>query len=505
MKKLFTFMITVILGLSLFTACKKEELVVVNEPLELDENSPQYQEYMVERAINLIELFRFDKLGNTIDRIKDPAKKAGILAMLDEYRTRARNEAWYYVTPENDTLYFFPPVEGSRLEAKNSLINFTPIFIQFPWQKQIVNVKGILHGMGIFPNLEEFGAINCLATGVKDVDQMPNLKSFSWAFMADYLPYFYPDLVLEPFPFEADFSKNSKLESLILEYADISKLKFPATKLKTFSLGTGIINENDALDGLSANNVGLAAVSAKSDMILKAKNIDSLKIATTLASFDISESNILKLEASGIEKLKFNSGLKKLILDGRHVTESPSFPAGLEELSLDSYILQGSDLRSLSDLKYVSLNSGGGLNKIDLDKWKLPQNIQRLSLAGSFDGTFDFSSFSELSEARFDNIRDGQSVINTTITFPPNIQTLWCTGSISGKVDLSQITNLRSFYFSEYQPFLGDWEPVELILPPNLTEAQVALWNYGNPVIYARISTLIVNAPEWMSKYIVRG
>lgn len=506
MKKLFTFIITVTLGLSLFTACKKEELVVVNEPLELDENSPQYQEYMIERAINLIELFRFDKLGNTIDRIKDPAKKAEILAMLDEYRNRARNEAWYYVTPESDTLYFFPPVEGSRLEAKNSFINFTPLFLQFPWQKQIVNVKGILHGMGIFPNLEEFGATNCLATGIKDVDQMPNLKSFSWTFLADYLPYFFPDLVLEPFPFEVDFSNNDKLENLILEYADISKLKFPATKLKTFSLSTGIINENDVLEGLSANNVGIVAASAKSDMVLKAKNIDSLNISTTLASFDISESNILKLEArAGIKKLKLNSGLKKLILDGRDLTESPSFPVGLEELILDSYTLQGSDLRSFSDLKYVSLNSGGGLNKIDLDGWKLPQNMQRLSLSGSFDGTFDFSSFSGLSEARFDNLRDGQSVINTTMTFPPNVQSLWCTGSISGKVDLSQITNLKQFYFSEYQPFLGDWGPLELILPVNITEDQVAQWNYGNPVIYARNSTLIVNAPEWMNKYIVRG
>lgn len=505
MKKIFTFIITVILGLSLFTACKKQELVVVNEPLELDENSPEYQEYMIERAINLIELFRFDKLGNTIDRIKDPVKKAEILAMLDEYRTRAKNEAWYYVTPENDTLYFFPPVEGSRLEAKNSLINFTPIFLQFPWQKQIVNVKGILHGMGIFPNLEEFGAVNCLATGIKDVDQMPNLKSFSWIFMADYLPYFFPDLVLEPFPFEADFSKNTKLENLTLEYADISKLKFPAAKLKVFSLNMGIINENDALEGLSANNVGLDAVSAKSDMVLKAKNIDSLKIGTVLASFDISESNILKLEAAGIKKLKLNSGLKKLILDGRDVTESPSFPVGLEELVLNSYILSGADLRSYSDLKYVSLNSGGGLNKIDLDGWKLPQNINRLSLEGSFDGTFNFSSLSDLSEVRLDNIRDGQSAINTTITFPSGVQSLWCTGSISGKVDLSQITNLNRFYFSEYQPFLGDWAPLELTLPANITEDQVVQWNYGNPVIYARNSTLIVNAPEWMNKYIVRG
>lgn len=490
MKKIFTLIMAAILGLLLFTACKKEELVVVNEPLELDENSPQYQEYMIERAINLIELFRFDKLGNTIDRIKDPAKKAEILAMLDEYRTRAKNEAWYYVTPENDTLYFFPPVEGSRLEAKNSLINFTPIFIQFAWQKQIVNVKGILHGMGIFPNLEDFSVINCLATGVKDVDQMPNLKSFSWTFLADYLPYFYPDLVLEPFPFEADFSKNTKLENLILEYADISKLKFPATRLKTFSLSTGIINENDALDGLSANNAGISAVAAKKDMALKAKNIDSLNLSAALTSLDISESNILKLEVNGVGKLNLNNGLKKLMVNAKDLKEKPNYPENLQELKLTQYAVNDIDFSSLTGLKSFTFD-GSPFAQPGL---KLPPNLEYINY---FITTVDKMDLSHLT-----SLKTFVSYITTynngEVKLPASVETIDTYHlNFKGTFDISHLTNLKSI-----KMYMGEnsKDMTTLILPVNLREE--TLKDPGNTIDGLYRSVTVVNKPAWFDNYV---
>jgi hypothetical protein len=82
-----------LLALSTFQACSKEELITINDPLELDENSVQFQKYMEERAIQLIKEYRFDQLGNTIDRIKDPEAKARVVALLTEYRDRAFNEA----------------------------------------------------------------------------------------------------------------------------------------------------------------------------------------------------------------------------------------------------------------------------------------------------------------------------------------------------------------------------------------------------------------------------
>ncbi|MBX3255425.1 MAG: hypothetical protein KF862_14885 [Chitinophagaceae bacterium] len=335
MKKILKIITATILGLLLFTACKKEELVVVNEPLELDENSPKYQEYMIERAINLIELFRFDKLGNTIDRIKDPAKKAEILAMLDEYRTRAKNEAWYYVTPENDTLYFFPPVEGSRLEAKNSHINFTPLFIQFPWQKQIVNVRGMLHGMGIFPNLEQFGVGNCLATGVKDMDQLPELKLFSWTFMIEFLQYFYPDLVFETIPLQVDLSKNSKLERIDVDHIDISDIQFPGHKLTDyFGLTDGIFDNN--LSNINANKIVVRTSAAADPEVTLSNSVGQLELTDISGIKKLDLSNIKDLElitlaSRTIEELTLPDGITDEILENSRSIASWAEPLRLKQ------------------------------------------------------------------------------------------------------------------------------------------------------------------------------
>ncbi|MFA7493971.1 MAG: hypothetical protein WCZ43_10720, partial [Proteiniphilum sp.] len=140
-----------------FQACTKQELITVNEPVELDENSIQYQQYMVERATELIKAYRFDQLGNTIDRIKDSEAKARVTALLTEYRDRAFNEALYYATPSGDTIFFFPPGIDSRLEAKR-------LYISNLYQKAVVNEIGVLHGFKNFPAVETVDMGNSLAT-----------------------------------------------------------------------------------------------------------------------------------------------------------------------------------------------------------------------------------------------------------------------------------------------------------------------------------------------------
>src|SRR5690606_22943195 len=144
MKKIFTVGIISLLALSSFQACTKEELITINDPLELDENSVQFQQYMEERAVQLIKKYRFDQLGNTIDRIKDPVVRERVIALLTEYRDRAFNEALYYAKPNGDTIFFFPPNIDNRFETKRLLISNL-------YQKAVVNEIGVLHGFKNFP------------------------------------------------------------------------------------------------------------------------------------------------------------------------------------------------------------------------------------------------------------------------------------------------------------------------------------------------------------------
>ena len=226
MKKIFTIGIISLLALSSFQACTKEELVTINNPLELDENSIQYQQYMEERAIQLIKEYRFDRLGNTIDRIKDPVARERVLALLAEYRNRAFNEALYYAKPNKDTIFFFPPNIDSRLEAKR-------LYISNLYQKAVVNEIGVLHGFKNFPNVETVDIGNSLATGIKDLNGLPELKTFNWTFEPYYFREFYPDVELAPRPLDFDFSQNHKLETVNISYVDLNNLKFHATKIKS--------------------------------------------------------------------------------------------------------------------------------------------------------------------------------------------------------------------------------------------------------------------------------
>lgn len=520
-----------------FQACTKQELITVNEPVELDENSIQYQQYMVERATELIKAYRFDQLGNTIDRIKDPAERQKVLALLTEYRDRAFNEALYYATPSGDTIFFFPPGIDSRLEAKR-------LYISNLYQKAVVNEIGVLHGFKNFPAVETVDMGNSLATGIKDLNGLPELKTFNWTFVPYYFGEFYPDVELAPVPLEFDFSENKKLEKINIHYVDLVNLKFPENKIPAVNFGSAIVNSADEIDRIAANSINITGTSTEEGLALKSKNIDTLILnLTQLRVIDIGESEILNLRISLIEQLTLNNKIEKLTLFAENIKQKPAFPNSLKELTISSYPLSDKDFSTASGLKKMTWG-GAGYNDLIL-----PNSLEDLTVSIPHPYSpvnYDYSNLSNLKKI---TIQDGD-FDQATIQFPLNLESLTITSSgrrltingdgdyshlinlntfavklatvskmpqlpssISklellfvhfkddGEVDLSHLTNLGSFLLQAQ----SSEQPVTLILPGNISEAALqagAASINATQAIFIPVGSTVVDAPNWMLKYI---
>jgi len=289
-----------IAGLCLFLACTKQELTIIDDPMVLDENSRQYQAYMAERATNFIKLFRFDKLGDIRERIKDPEMKAKIDALYREYRTKAENEALYFVTPKNDTLYFLPSLDLDYPER--FFVNFEPSSIG-AGHSNMINSEGILQGFQNYPNLTDFMPRNCFATGLKGLEFMPEMTYFGWKILwLDDLKKKYPDREFAPTRLKADLSQNHKLETIAMNCVDISDMKFPSHQMERFELksseqGMWVVI-NNSLGRVNADDIYVVGE-------LSADANSELTLSNTVRRLNLSVSGTKKLDLKNVKGLEW--------------------------------------------------------------------------------------------------------------------------------------------------------------------------------------------------------
>jgi len=354
MKKIIT---TIgLIGTFLSHSCTKQELVTVNDPIELDENSRQYQEYMVERAIYSIKVYRFERLGDIVPRIKDPEMRAKVDALYAEYRAKAKADVLYIVTPKNDTLFFKPYAAN---DAKNFSEDFEPGFWNSFRYGAVINVEGVLQGFQNYPNVTSFSISNSLATGLKGLEFMPKMTRFQWnrpiTFDLDKLKDRHPEREFAPFKLKADLSQNHKLESIDLQYVDMSDMVFPSHKLKKFSLGGGSIVSHN-----------LNSVNAEEITVSRSQS----------AALELSLSNTV-----GKISLEDISGLRKLDLKNMKVDETIVLKAlpDIEELILPEVMTGGLSIRTPS-LKKLDLKDANGMGNLglempDLEELTLPDAI----------------------------------------------------------------------------------------------------------------------------------
>lgn len=529
-------------SLSGFLSCTKERLVIQEKELEFDENSEEYQIYQAERAMQYIRTFRFEKLGDVLDKINDPAVKKNLQDSLSKYRYLAANEALYYLTKSNDTLFFMPPINGTQI-GTNFLGN----------DNRLINDKGVIHGFKNFPETETLHFYNNLASGVTELEFLPNLKTFRWVVNPSDVIRKYPDEDYEYVPVRADLSRNPQLKEIAVSGIELGNFTYPDHELELFSNG-GIFSTaggnripTGGLDGLWAKTI---SVEGDADPDFKMKNVktDSLYFnSASVKNFDISETGIKGLRIGQINKLALNDELKRLWLRADSLHSKPNFPQSLEELDLSGYELGDMDFSALS-LKKISLSARSFEGLI------LPGSIEDITFfIDSYNGSSagisrDYSHLSRLKRIRI----EGGDIDQTGLVFPTGLEYLsffhYSDINIQGSgnysnlhqlkefegryavfdnmpvlpssilklnleniklpagatMDLSHLTNLNFLRIYAYNS-----DPITLILPDNITEAAVAA-GYGG-VNSARGSILlptgssIVNAPEWLSQYVHIG
>jgi len=85
MKK-FIYTILSLCSVALFASCEKGDILnIVNQDIDLNENSSEYQEYLKERIDTYLAIYRFEEAKRSIAKITDSAIKKDIWLKYNRY------------------------------------------------------------------------------------------------------------------------------------------------------------------------------------------------------------------------------------------------------------------------------------------------------------------------------------------------------------------------------------------------------------------------------------
>lgn len=509
-------------------ACNKEVLKVVDEPIEINEKDPEYQVFLEERIREYIKLYRFEKATPFLDGITDPETKAAIMKELADTKAEARTQGFGFIIESGDTLFYRNPgTAGDPNAVTNLIIN---LYSRAAYK---INVAGKFYGLERYPNLQSVVFNDCLATEVVGLDKLKHLTAFAWNMDVRNMKEVWELEEVEPAKIKLDLSGNSELQKLHLNYIELTEnIQFPNHKLELLDIKSSVINTDDVLNNLWAKKVDIVASAKREDLVISAKNIDTLflHIENVLNLADFSASNLNALSFRGApKKIRLNEGLKAVNgLNARNLIEKIDFPAGIENLSISNYTIDAdfSHLNSLesfsldvstdndytagvpityelsrlqlpSSVKYLSFNASG-YYRFDLNGLYSYPSAESLYIFAPVDGGLLLSGWTSLKELEL-YITD----INGELKLPPTIEKLKCFNSVLNvpELDLSQLTNIQYLYWQG----LGKDNPVVLTLPPNFSEqALIAVGTINGRHAYLNLKTgsTIINKPAWLDEYL---
>lgn len=507
----------------LFGSCTKEVLQIIDEPIEIDENSVEYQQYLFERARTAIALYRFEKVDGILDRITEPSLQEEVLELYNLYKTKAKNEGLFIVEETTkDSLYFLiipryeyiPPAEA------------TSLYIIFDDAPNMINARGALQGFKNYPKLELLSVEKALPTEVIDLEKMPNLKSFKWSGISSIeFETLFPSEEFEFIPLQADLSKNHQLEEINVSFIESGNITFPNHQLENISI-RGKISQG-SLDGLKVKEVLIIEdVSPdENNLIIKDSKIDNLTFKVmSVENLNIAESDIkslnMRYHVKALETLQLNEGLEELYLSAGNLKERLNFPNSLKNLTLSSYPFDpdfsaltqldslifsqsransddfnASTLKLPTSLKHIYFGSG---SNIITDGMQLPESLESIRFDTDTKGNMDLSYLPKLKEVAFYN-----NSITEDLKLPASVEKVDMQFSVANQesfiVDLSHLTNI---YYLRVQTY-SDTGTVTLILPETLTEqALMAPGTTTSANIFLKTGSTIVNAPVWLDKYV---
>ena len=543
MKK-FIYTILSLCSVALFASCEKGDILnIVNQDIDLNENSSEYQEYLKERIDAYLAIYRFEEAKRSITKITDPTIKKDIWLKYNRYYQEALTQGCGYILESGDTLFL--KVKNDDNIASNQLKSLSE-FYDYVGLKS-TNKDITLWGLANFPSLETLWFPSCFVSKVQDLDKLTKLKVFSFEANKEKYDWWFTNKPFKPVDMAGyNLSKNNQLETLSFKGADLTNLKVPTTTLQSLSLKNGVYT-NANLNNIHAKVIDIESSDAADEqLIINNKALQSLSISTNTTEnkafklLNVANTSLRKLNV--VENADEAHSLKKIILNDK-----------IDTLTVGGYLNQIVSLH-----KSVELEGLSKLNKLKHFAYNpdfsavatkdLPKNIEYLEVDGSGNvpykdnDSFDYSHLTKLkvySNGKFlsanmkfpeqlDSIHLFPSVAfgdikiidfsNTKLTagyvyigqlekngepipmfkkmiFPATLKRIELYNLKTEVLDLSRCTQLEKLTINETG--LENLHIKKIILPKNLKKSQfvgeysISLQNISN-------NTVIENKPSWL-------
>ena len=422
-KTYITLAATMALALVLNSCQKGDLLNIVQDDVELNENTAQYQEFIKERVADYARAYRFEQARANLSKLTNEANRQEGEHIINFYHAKALKDGFAYLLPNGDSLF---------LKMKNEE-NLPPEKIEHILQfNQYAEFKGLgqdvtLWGAANFPNTKSIYITEAQITKMLDLDKLTKLEEVRLIFESGDFDYtlWFPNRPFKPIDVSGyDFSKNDKITWMEFKNCNLTAPKVPANVLPTVNAQYCLFNSS-TINSFKARSIKLDGSNSQEPNIkvknpylrrLHVSNSDGLKEGTDILSFDVSESDLTYLsiyqggkKAIPTKEIKLNSKLDSLLLYGSTQEYAPK---------------QG-------NLKLVGLEKLSGLKLLSFNPeyiWLLPQDIPcpvtSLTIAGSGDVDLKASTLVDYSKVKGLKVLRNEKYITATTKYPTQLDTL---------------------------------------------------------------------------------
>ena len=383
-KTYITLAATTVLALTLASCQKGDLLNVVQDDVELNENTAQYQEFIKERVTDYARAYRFEQARANLPKLTDEANRKEGERIINFYHAKALKDGFAYLLPNGDSLFLKMKNEENLPPEKIEYISLSNQYAEFKGLGQDVTLWGAAN----FPNTKGIYIDEAQITKMLDLDKLTKLEEVRLIFDAGDFEYtlWFPNRPFKPVDVSGyDFSKNDKITWMEFKNCNLTAPKVPANVLPTVNAQYCLFNSS-TINSFKARSIKLDGSKSQEPNIkvknpylrrLHVSNSDGLKEGTDILSFDVSESDLTYLsiiqggkKAIPTKEIKLNSKLDSLFLYGSTLEYAPK---------------QG-------NVKLVGLEKLSGLKLLSFNPeyiWLLPQDIPcpvtSLTIAGSGD------------------------------------------------------------------------------------------------------------------------
>ena len=422
-KTYITLAATTALALALNSCQKGDLLNVVQDDVELNENTAQYQDFIKERVTDYARAYRFEQARANLLKLTDEANRQEGERIINFYHAKALKDGFAYLLPNGDSLF---------LKMKNEE-NLPPEKIEHILQfNQYAEFKGLgqdvtLWGAANFPNTKGIYIDEAQITKMLDLDKLTKLEEVRLIFESGNFDYtlWFPNRPFKPIDVSGyDFSKNDKITWMEFKNCNLTAPKVPANVLPTVNAQYCLFNSS-TINSFKARSIKLDGSKSQEPNIkvknpylrrLHVSNSEGLKEGTDILSFDVSESDLTYLsiiqggkKAIPTKEIKLNSKLDSLFLYGSTQEYAPK---------------QG-------NVKLVGLEKLSGLKLLSFNPeyiWLLPQDIPcpvtSLTIAGSGDVDLKEGTLVDYSKVKGLKVLRNEKYITATTIYPTQLDTL---------------------------------------------------------------------------------